>query len=56
MISAAVRCRPSSSMSASARWQPRLASEVAIARPIPEAAPVTTAVRPSSFSNVALSF
>jgi hypothetical protein len=30
--------------------------EVAIARPIPEAAPVTTAVRPSSFSNVALSF
>src|SRR4051812_1161974 len=35
-------------MSARARLQPRLASDKAIARPIPPAAPVTIAVRPRS--------
>src|SRR5580658_3873614 len=50
-ISAVVRASASSLTSASARLQPRRAKDVAIARPIPLAAPVTTAVRPLRFSN-----
>src|SRR5262252_1891073 len=52
-IAAAVRASAASSISASARWQPRRASETAIARPMPPAAPVTTAVRPLSFNTIA---
>src|ERR1700678_3991465 len=51
-ISAAVRASASSLISASARLQPRRAKDVAIARPIPLAAPVTTAVRPLRLSKL----
>src|SRR6204780_4958952 len=44
-----VSMSPASSRSASARLQPRFASETAIPRPMPLAAPVTIAVRPLRF-------
>jgi hypothetical protein len=40
-----VSASPGSLMSASARWQPRVASDCAIERPMPLPAPVITAVR-----------
>src|SRR5580704_8205020 len=45
----AVSDSPASFTSASARLQPRRASDTAIARPMPLAEPVITAVRPSRF-------
>src|SRR5215203_490018 len=50
----AVSASPVSFTSARARWQPRRASDSEIARPIPPAAPVTTAVRFASLMVLAM--
>src|SRR5215472_2667398 len=54
--SLAVSASCGSLISASARWQPRRASEIAIARPIPLAAPVTTAVRSRRIIRLGMKF
>src|SRR3954469_9261972 len=50
----AVSASPVSFTSTRARWQPRRASESEMARPIPPAAPVTTAVRFASLMVLAI--